>query len=175
MDTRRERTKDSILRAMVTCLQDQNFNDITTSHLAKTAGVSRSSFYTHYRDKFELIESYQQTLFYQLEVIFDNYKGDPEASFLEIFQFLDREELLAALLSPHGTQEIQQFLINKVRLLVSRDLSLSMNKEEWAANEKEYRSIYFSHAFFGLVQSWIAKGKSESPEEMTQILLKLLP
>ncbi|HGI7145249.1 TPA: TetR-like C-terminal domain-containing protein, partial [Streptococcus pyogenes] len=46
--------------------------------------------------------------------------------------------------------------------------------EELSQTEKEYQSIYLAHAFFGVCQSWIAKGKKESPQEMTQFVLKML-
>ncbi|WP_261307567.1 TetR/AcrR family transcriptional regulator, partial [Streptococcus suis] len=69
-DNRKERTRQAILEAMVTCLDTQGFNEITATHLAQTAGISRSSFYTHYKDKYELIDSYQQGLFHTLEAIF---------------------------------------------------------------------------------------------------------
>lgn len=173
-DNRKERTRQAIVKAMVACLETQPFNEITTTHLAKQAGISRSSFYTHYKDKYELIESYQQDLFHQLEYIFDRYSQSREQVFLEIFEYLYREDLLSALLSHNGTQEIQHFLINKVRLLISTDLK-DFFQEPASAMEEEYRSIYFSQAFFGILQAWIIKGKQESTQEMTDFFLKMLP
>ncbi|HEL1639471.1 TPA: TetR/AcrR family transcriptional regulator [Streptococcus suis] len=173
-DQRRERTRQAILEAMVTCLETQPFNTITTTHLAHEAGISRSSFYTHYKDKYELIESYQQSLFQQLEYIFDHYGHHREQVFFEIFEFLYREDLLSALLSHNGTQEIQHFLINKVRLLITKDLK-DYFPETSSSMEEEYRSIYFSQAFFGIVQAWVVKGKQESTKEMTDFFLKMLP
>ena len=69
-------------------LKNQDFNDITTIRLVQTAGISRSSFYTHYKDKYEMIDSYQKELFHKLEYIFDKYEGKKEGAFLEIFEFL---------------------------------------------------------------------------------------
>ena len=62
-DQRRAQTKKALLDALVICLEDQDFNDITTIRLVQTAGISRSSFYTHYKDKYEMIDSYQKELF----------------------------------------------------------------------------------------------------------------
>ena len=49
-DQRRAQTKKALLDALVICLEDQDFNDITTIRLVQTAGISRSSFYTHYKN-----------------------------------------------------------------------------------------------------------------------------
>ena len=59
-DQRRAQTKKALLDALVICLKDQDFNEITTIRLVQTAGISRSSFYTHYKDKYEMIDSYQK-------------------------------------------------------------------------------------------------------------------
>lgn len=47
-DCRKENTKKAILNAMVHLLETESFDDITTKELAETAGISRSSFYTHF-------------------------------------------------------------------------------------------------------------------------------
>lgn len=159
MVNRKENTRQAILKAMVTLLKTESFDDITTIKLAKMAGISRSSFYTHYKDKYEMIDYYQQTFFHKLEYIFEKEYRNKEQAFLEVFEFLQREQLLSSLLSANGTKEIQTFIINKVRLLITTDLQDKFSTEELSQTEKEYRSIYLAHAFFGVCQSWIAKGK----------------
>ena len=174
-DNRRANTKKAIQEAMVTLLKTESFDDITTIKIAKEAGISRSSFYTHYKDKFELIDSCQQTLFNQVEYIFEKHEGNKEQAFLEIFEFLKREQLLSALISANGTREFQAFIVNKVRIFINTDFQNRFGREEFSTVEREYSSIYFSFAFFGLCQSWIANGKKESPRQMTNLILKLLP
>ena len=109
-DNRRANTKKAIHNAMVALLKEESFDDITTIQLAKQAGISRSSFYTHYRDKYEMIDSYQQALFNKLEYIFDKHENNKGYAFLEIFEFLKRERLLSALISTNGTREIQSYI-----------------------------------------------------------------
>ena len=36
-------------------------------------------------------------------------------------------------------------------------------------------NVYFAHAIFGAGQAWINKGKKESPQEMTDFLLRFIP
>ena len=47
---KRIKTKRIIQEAMVDLLHRESFDEISTVQLAKEAGISRSSFYTHYRD-----------------------------------------------------------------------------------------------------------------------------
>lgn len=61
---KRLKTKRNIEEAMVRLLEKESFDQITTVELAQESGISRSSFYTHYRDKYDMIERYQQALFH---------------------------------------------------------------------------------------------------------------
>lgn len=173
-DCRKENTKKAILNAMVHLLETESFDDITTKELAETVGISRSSFYTHYRDKYEMIDSYQQMLFHKLEYIFDKDYKDGQQTFLEVFTFLSREKLLSSLISSNGTKELQNFIINKVRILISSELTDKVALEGMSQTELNYQSVYLAFAFFGTCQSWIARGKKESPKEMTDFVLKML-
>ena len=67
---KRLKTKRTIENAMVQLLMEQPFDQISTVKLAKKAGISRSSFYTHYKDKYDMIEHYQSKLFHTFEYIF---------------------------------------------------------------------------------------------------------
>lgn len=82
MVNRKENTKQAILKAMVMLLKTESFDDITTVKLSKRAGISRSSFYTHYKDKYEMIDYYQQTFFHKLEYIFEKKYQNKEQAFL---------------------------------------------------------------------------------------------
>jgi AcrR family transcriptional regulator len=71
---KRIKTKRIIQEAMVDLFHRESFDEISTVQLAKEAGISRSSFYTHYRDKYDMIERYQQEFFHKVEYIFDKQK-----------------------------------------------------------------------------------------------------
>ena len=139
-------------------------------------GSDHEVFTVKYKDKFEMIDSYQKELFHKLEYIFDKYEGKKEGAFLEIFEILTREKLLSALLSTNGAKEIQDFLINKLQRMIAKDfIDPTAEKRALKGFEKDYASIYFAHAIFGACQAWINKGKKESPQEMTDFLLRFIP
>ncbi|MPQ54786.1 TetR/AcrR family transcriptional regulator, partial [Citrobacter sp. NMI7905_11] len=82
--------------------------------------------------------------------------------------------LLAALLSENGTKEIQNFLRNKLHIMLSTDLQKRFMQLNLNTTELEYSSIYLTHALFGVCQTWIAHGKKESSQEITDFLMKML-
>ena len=69
---KRLKTKQTIENAMVQLLMEQPFDQISTVKLAEKAGISRSSFYTHYKDKYDMIEHYQSSFFIPLSIFSKN-------------------------------------------------------------------------------------------------------
>ena len=133
---KRRKTKAIIERAMVSLLHKQSFDYITTVQLAQAAGISRSSFYTHYKDKYDMIERYQQNLFPQLGYIFENNQEDVQTAITEVFQFLQLEPLLAALLTENGTKEIQNFLRHKLQVMLADSLQDRFSRRVYNHFEK---------------------------------------
>ena len=170
---KRQKTKLLIERAMVDLLHTTTFDQITTVKLAQAAGISRSSFYTHYKDKYDMIDHYQDKLFHNFEYIFSKHENHHRNAIKEVLEYLKREPLLAALLSENGTKEIQNILRHKLYILLGQDLQGTQAKLKLNPIEQEYSRIYWTNAIFGVFQTWIAKGKKESPEEMTDFFMKM--
>ena len=90
---------------MVRLLEKESFDQITTVELAQESGISRSSFYTHYRDKYDMIERYQQALFHKLEYIFDKHQDDKRQAITRSVRIQPRKPLFAVLLTENGTKD----------------------------------------------------------------------
>lgn len=52
---RREQARADVLKAALELSRDAPFRDVTVDEIARAAGLSRSAFYTHFRDKHELL------------------------------------------------------------------------------------------------------------------------
>ena len=73
-------------------------------------------------------------------------------------------------------KEIQDFLIHKLQRMIAKDfIDPTAEKRALKGFEKDYASIYLAHAIFGACQAWIKNGKKESPQEMTDFLLRFIP
>ncbi|KRM71823.1 TetR/AcrR family transcriptional regulator [Lacticaseibacillus brantae] len=57
MDLRQIKTERNIQQALVQLLSEQDFEKITIADIAKTAQISRSTFYDHYPDKYALLDA----------------------------------------------------------------------------------------------------------------------
>ena len=73
MDLRVERTKENIYNAFFQLRTHKDVDEISVVELSKIAKISKQTFYTHYRDIFELAEiieeDYFNNLFKNLNII----------------------------------------------------------------------------------------------------------
>ena len=169
---KRIKTKRIIQEAMVDLLHRESFDEISTVQLAKEAGISRSSFYTHYRDKYDMIERYQQEFSTKLNTSLTNKKKINTKPLPKFFEFLTKEPLFAILLTENGTKEIQSFLRHKLQVLLVDSLQERYGHRSLTEIERDYSSVYLTNAFFGVCQMWVARGQKESPQQMADFLLK---
>ena len=57
IDRRVRRTKQQLRSALTTLLLEKDFSDITVREISERADVNRGTFYSHYRDAFDLLTS----------------------------------------------------------------------------------------------------------------------
>ena len=57
IDRRVRHTRDAVGDSLLTLMQEKPFETITVKQVLERAGVGRSTFYTHYRDKDDLFLS----------------------------------------------------------------------------------------------------------------------
>lgn len=171
-----EKTQVRIENSLSLLLKEHPLTQISSRQIASQAGISRSSFYNHYSDKYDVVDRCQQRVFQKLESVFAQFPNQRRQTICQIFNILSQEKLFASLLLPHGSKEIHAFLSHQFQELVRKDLQIQGSQflASLEANEIHYCIIYLSSAYFNVCQSWIVQGKKESPEQMADFLLKML-
>ena len=99
-------------------------------------------------------------------------KNTPKVRY-EKSNFWGAVHFLAALLSENGTKEIQNFLRNKLLILLKTDFQNQSTEIPLNEAYLEYYGVYLANALFGVCQKWIAQRKKESPQEITAFLFPL--
>lgn len=86
-DARVRRTRDRLGDALVDLLVQKPFDDITVQDVLGRAGVSRSTFYTHYRDKNDLVLSDAEDFFQGMATALSRFgdKSERVAPVRELF------------------------------------------------------------------------------------------
>lgn len=100
VDARVERSTRALGRALVALVQERDYGDITVRDIVARAGVGRTTFYAHYRNKDDVLHSSYEHVFGALEAMVERpspvgHRLFPVAEFLAHVR--DAADLVAAL------------------------------------------------------------------------------
>lgn len=70
------RTREWTFQALLLLLEKQPYEEITISQIAQKAGITRQTFYRHYRTKDDVISFYLDNMILALQDKFANLKKD---------------------------------------------------------------------------------------------------
>lgn len=105
-DTRAAHTKQALRDAMLSLLQSHDFEIITSNEICRAAGISRSTFYIHYEDKYDLmVDCLNHLSFSPRRLTTDE---NLEAYFVQVLiTFRQRHKMYERLLRINDTMELK--------------------------------------------------------------------
>jgi len=79
MDRRQQKTRAAILQACIDLLKEKDFRHITVGDIAKRADINRGTFYLHFTDKYDMLDSFENEMAEKIErVIVENVPKEPD-------------------------------------------------------------------------------------------------
>lgn len=169
-DRRIRKTKTALKDGLIELMLEKNLNDISVKELTDKVDLNRGTFYLHYKDIYDLLESIEEDLFEEFNKIINshppgNTDGSPLPLLEDIFTFLkNNASFVSVLLSNNGDIAF----INKIKNIIRDNCfaiwELVFNAEK--ADIFEYFYNYILSGCIGLFEIWLKKGLKESPHEM---------
>ena len=166
-DRRVLRTRNALGDALVALLQERNFEQITVQDVLDRAGVGRSTFYVHYRDKNDLFLSDVEDFFEMCSSLLSRNNSRPERLLpvQEVFTHIrEMREFYAAV--------VRSGKINDVEILGRGFFARSIEERLQAAGlkmesvQRSAKAHALAGSFFSLFNWWVDKGMKADPKEM---------
>jgi len=160
--------------ALVELMVEKPFDEITVQDVLDRAKVSRSTFYTHYRDKDDLFLSDVEDFFEKASTVLTR-RGEQSmrvAPVRELFEHLaEAQDFYASLVSSgkiHDVFELGQGIF--ARGIQQRMMEVQEDPPPYIA------AVAFAHAgaLFALLTWWIDHGMTPTPEEMDGVFHKMV-
>lgn len=67
MDRRQRKTRKAILNACISLIEEKDFAKITVNDIANRADINRGTFYLHFLDKYDMMESFEMEMIEKIE------------------------------------------------------------------------------------------------------------
>ncbi|MGX0379724.1 AcrR family transcriptional regulator [Staphylococcus auricularis] len=143
-DMRIVKTKRKARKAMITLLKEKKYDDISVKDICETAGISRGTFYLHYKDKYDLVQQYQVEFVKEGTKKALNLLNEERYSFFyQMVKLWNEEaELLLLLISDNGSVEVQNQLKAMLQANAEKHIFPHMNLKN-TVKQNNAISLYF--------------------------------
>jgi AcrR family transcriptional regulator len=180
-DWRIIRTKRVIKIAFSELIEEKGFEGVKIKDLLTKANITRGTFYSHYDDKFDLLEQCQDEVLLKTQEItkdiqitdlinFD-LKKEPLPFLVNLYDYFKKNApFMRAILGPKGDTAFQKKLTDLIEFNFLEKITMEMSKAEQLLVTKDVYLAFMRSAHLGVIQHWLNTGMKQSPREIALII-----
>jgi AcrR family transcriptional regulator len=183
-DRRVQRTQQLLQNALIDLILEKGYDDITIQDLLDRANLGRSTFYTHYRDKEDLLLSGFQGLFdaFQKEYLHSaSPAADPVQAARELSLFFFRHagshhDLFKAMIGERGQQGGQIIMNHSQKYLsqlIYEHIKNQLSKRNTAV-PLDVMAHYIASSYLSMLTWWLDHDLPYTPEQMDALFQQLV-
>ena len=175
LDLRIVKTNNTLYEALVLLLKEKTFEEIKVSDICQKALVNRSTFYSHFNDKYELfmslINNLKQELETDLKSIDETNLKNYYLKLIEIFlnHIEGKENIYRSILINNRNSIIMDMIYDTI----TEDINSKIKQ-----NDKNVPNDIFTSYYLGAIVNvgveWFKNDKKYSKEEILDYLDKLM-
>lgn len=183
-DPRVVKTRTNLRKALVYLMRREMIEDISVQKITETANITRGTFYLHYKDKQDFIES---AISHILDEFFDQVMVDSEDlsfekghtvqvfSLQKAFQYIEGEaDLFDVLLNNKQNNFFYGQLYDRLSERLANYYRQIASPTEQLEVPLNLQISFIDSAFLGLVSHWLQDGMIYTPRYMTTSVQKML-
>lgn len=175
MDKRIKKTRNLIYKAFAAVLKEKGYGKMTVEDILQESGVSRSTFYTHFRTKDDVLKSISQGIFehvFSHSLTVEETHDFSKSSIFEyshllthIFYHLhDEKELITAILASESREtflrDMRLHVMPIIERLINERLVKSINVPDDLLKNKVCEDFILTVVY------WFENDCTESPEKI---------
>ena len=177
VDARVRKTRDALGDALVALMQERPFESITVQDVLDRANVGRSTFYSHYSDKDDLLMSDADEFFEAMSLSLSAHGDTSERVFpvREFFNHLiDAQRFVVALRTSGKLHANLELARGHFARGIERRLNELAKGESIPVHQRPALAFAHAGALLSLMQWWIDRGMKESAEDMDKLFHKIV-
>ena len=176
LDRRKKYTRMVLRKSLLQLLKQKSFSSITVKEICERADINRSTFYAHYSDQFELLETIEDEIVSDMKQYIDTYNLQEKEDALRMTEklisyFAAKQEELIILLNASGETSFER----KVREVAQTSI-----RNEWIDTENadqplsSYMSAFIISGSVHVLKMWLLGGMEEPPHAMAKLINNLI-
>lgn len=177
-------TKKNIKKAFIKLIAKKGLDKLTVSDISREAGINRGTFYLHYLDKYNLMESLETEIIQDLEAIMlRNAEPEHPDNPIELLPYnvicsaltyvKHDFAFIQALLGEGGDSKFADRVKGVINEMIESKIKeskiLHFSKKELP---EDYAKEILLSSIVAVILLWIKKGAAEAPEEIAGMITK---
>ncbi len=157
-------TKIALEASLKKLMLQKPFDKITINDLTKDCGISRMTFYNHFKDIYDLVEwsceeDGKQAL--QNNNTYDTW----QEGLYQIFQaVLANKPFILNVYRTVSREQIENYLFGLTRDLIENVVEEKSVGREISLEDKLFIAGFYKYSFVGIMLDWIKQGMKEEPQ-----------
>jgi AcrR family transcriptional regulator len=177
VDRRVLHTRDALGDALVNLMHEKPFETITVQHVLDRAGISRSTFYTHYRDKDDLFMSDVEEFWEGMSTLVSRRgeASDRVAPVTELFGHIaEAREFYSALIASGKIHDVLELGRGHFARGIEQRFVELPRARGIAVEQRSALAYAFAGALFSLLSWWVDRGMPLPPEQMDDVFHQMV-
>ncbi len=174
-DARVRYTKLMIRNSFTSILKEKALAKVTVTDICARAGINRATFYSHYKDPMDLMESLENELLENIVDIINDSLASGEAELQKILphilSFIQKEADICLIF----TSDLSNtgFVMRCLRLIENRFVSTWTSRCKISEELADELYLYGAMGSVGLLHKWLYSGCPQSAEYMADLIIRL--
>jgi AcrR family transcriptional regulator len=174
-DRRSQRTHRLISSAMAELMSEKSYDAITVQDLLDRADIGRSTFYSHYFDKEDVLASVAEEMLEMLsQQLSQRNAGQGIIPSLELFQHAyQNHQYFRAMLRGQAREVLWDAAQTSLSKTIEQTLATTFAQKPSPSVPLPVMSQYLAGAFLNLLKWWLTAEMPYSPEQMDEMFQQL--
>lgn len=173
MDRRVRKTRAQLRAGLARLMQQKNIKEITVKELVDEIDINRSTFYLHYTDIYQMLQSIEGELMEDILEAIKEHPLDPGMkeegySFaIQLFRILAvNKDICAALMGPNGDMAFVEKIEKLVEDAVLPELFTMFPQN---VNDIKYAYAFCINGCVGMIKCWLTGDSDDTSEHMAYL------
>ncbi len=184
MDRRKRKSRKAIFDACVELIQEKEFENITINEIVVRADLNRGTFYLHFADKYDMMNSFENEMIdkiehvimtnlpeQQSEQLFIQSRYDTIVEILKCFE--ENKELLQLILKSSHNSSFQAKLRSKLKLILEEKIFPKFNNLELNIPTDLFL-IMFTSSALSIAEYAFQSKKPIDAEQLAKFLINMM-
>lgn len=175
-DRRSRRTRRLVNAAMMDLLREKRYKAITVQDLLDRADIARSTFYTHYFDKADVLASLIEQIVEALsqQISQEGSEGIiPSLALFRLAAYCPRHQPFQAIQHGHTGETLWATMQTSLSKIIEQSLATTCAEKQSPSISLTVVSEYLTGAFLTLFRWWLSAEMPYTPEQIDKIFQQL--